>query len=82
MAKLAVDCWAEIIDSILQKCYKYYIRDVINMLEKIDVLREKLEQQVITNRPYNEILSTSEDLDKLIVEYYKNMESYNIVVEV
>ena len=52
------------------------------MLEKIDVLREKLEQQVITNRPYNEILSTSEDLDKLIVEYYKNMESYNIVVEV
>ena len=67
---------------LVQKCYKLIIRDVINMLERIDVLREKLEQQVETNRPYNEILSTSEDLDKLIVEYYKSMESYNIVVEV
>ena len=50
------------------------------MLEEINVLREKLEKQVLENVPYNDILSTSKELDKLLIEYYKSSEVFKKVV--
>ena len=34
------------------------MREVINMLEEINVLREKLDEQVLKNAPYEDILFT------------------------
>lgn len=43
------------------------------LVEEINRLRELLNEQVINcSMEYDEILSLSQDLDKLIVEYYKN----------
>lgn len=44
------------------------------MLDQINVLREKLEQQVLQNDSYEQILKTSEEIDKLLVEYYKSLQ--------
>ena len=44
------------------------------MLDEINVLREKLEQQVLQNDSYEQILKTSEEIDKLLVEYYKSLQ--------
>ena len=44
------------------------------MLDEINVLREKLEQQVLQNESYEQILKTSEEIDKLLVEYYKSLQ--------
>ena len=43
-----------------------------NMLNKINILREKLEKQMLEERPYDEVLETSREIDKLLVEFYKN----------
>lgn len=48
------------------------------MLEKINVLRDKLESQVLENRPYDEILKTSRQIDVMLVEYYKSMANVTI----
>ena len=37
-----------------------------NMLNKINILREKLEKQMLDERPYEEILETSREIDKLL----------------
>ena len=42
------------------------------MLNKINILREKLEKQMLEERPYDEVLETSREIDKLLVEFYKN----------
>ena len=44
------------------------------MLDKINVLREKLETQVLENESYDKILKTSRQIDSLLVEYYKTMQ--------
>ena len=43
---------------------------MINMLNKINMLREKLENQILDNEPYDKVLDTSREIDKLLVDYY------------
>lgn len=43
------------------------------MLEEINMLREKLEEEVVSNAPYEEILATSRKIDALILEYYNSL---------
>ena len=50
------------------------------MLNEINVLREQLEEQVITNAPYQEILMTSKKIDNLLVDYYKSLDNYKLFV--
>ena len=45
------------------------------MLDKINMLREKLDEQVQNNDAYDLILKTSQEIDKLLVEFYKSQES-------
>ena len=42
------------------------------MLNKINILREKLDKQILEERPYEEVLETSREIDKLLVEFYKD----------
>ena len=39
--------------------------------EKIVELKIKLDNQIINNEEYEKIYKTSTDIDKLIIEYYK-----------
>ncbi len=41
------------------------------MLNKINILREKLDRQMLEKRPYGEVLETSREIDRLLVEFYK-----------
>ena len=50
------------------------------MLDDINVLREKLEQQVLDNEPYSEILATSKQIDELLVKYYASISNYTLLV--
>lgn len=43
------------------------------MLDEINMLREKLEMQVLENKSYEEILKTSKEIDVLLVEYYNSL---------
>ena len=49
------------------------------MLEQINVLREKLETQILENKSYDEILITSKEIDKLLVEYYNSISTTNLI---
>ena len=42
--------------------------------EKIENLREKLDNLIVTNAPYNEVYEVSRELDKYIAEYYREEE--------
>lgn len=42
--------------------------------EKINVLREKLEEQILRNESYDEIYKTSIEIDKLLTKYYEKKE--------
>ncbi|MBQ8043761.1 MAG: Spo0E family sporulation regulatory protein-aspartic acid phosphatase [Clostridia bacterium] len=44
------------------------------MLDEINVLREKLEMQILENESYEEVLKTSKQIDVLLVEYYKSLQ--------
>lgn len=44
------------------------------LTEKINELRAKLESQILNNEPYDNIYSTSLQIDKLLTEYYKNQQ--------
>lgn len=39
--------------------------------EKIETLREKLDNLILTNAPYEELYKVSKELDKYIAEYYR-----------
>ena len=39
--------------------------------DRINVLREKLEDQILKNEPYDKIYKTSKEIDKLVTEYYE-----------
>lgn len=43
----------------------------IMLVEEINILKVKLEDQIKKNEPYNMIYKTSVLIDKLLVEYYK-----------
>ena len=49
------------------------------MLDEINVLREKLEIQILENESYEEILITSKEIDKLLVEYYNSISTTNLI---
>ncbi len=49
------------------------------MLEEINVLREKLEIQVLENESYEDVLRTSRQIDKLLVEYYKSLQPTGLI---
>lgn len=49
------------------------------MLEQINVLRDKLETQILENKSYDEILITSKEIDKLLVEYYNSISVANLI---
>ena len=40
------------------------------IVKEIDTLKEKMEKQIVENRPYDEIYKTSVAIDELLVEYY------------
>lgn len=42
------------------------------LINQIDFFREKLENQINKNEPYDEIYQTSIIIDKLLVDYYKS----------
>lgn len=39
--------------------------------EKIETLREKLDNLIQSNAPYDEVYRVSKELDKYIAEYYR-----------
>ncbi|MEG1141499.1 MAG: Spo0E family sporulation regulatory protein-aspartic acid phosphatase [Clostridia bacterium] len=41
---------------------------------EIKVLRKKLEDQILSNESYSKIYQTSSEIDKLIVEFYKQID--------
>ena len=45
------------------------------MLEEINVLREKLDKQVLENAPYEDILFTSREIDNLLTKYYLSLDN-------
>ena len=49
------------------------------MLEQINVLREKLETQILENESYDDILITSKEIDKLLVDYYNSISAANLI---
>ena len=49
------------------------------MLDEINVLREKLEMQVLENESYEEVLKTSRQIDKLLVDYYKSVQPSGLI---
>ena len=49
------------------------------MLEQINMLREKLESQILENDSYDRILITSKEIDKLLVDYYNSISSANLI---
>lgn len=44
------------------------------MLDEINMLREKLEMQILANESYDEVLKTSRQIDVLLVEHYKSLQ--------
>ena len=42
--------------------------------DRINELREKLEEQILRNDPYEHIYETSKEIDKLVTSYYKEKE--------
>lgn len=47
------------------------------ILKDISFLRNKLENQIAENKPYQEICSTSQELDILILKYHNFKKTYN-----
>lgn len=43
------------------------------MLDKINMLREKLEMQVLEKESYEQILETSKQIDVLLIQYYNRV---------
>ena len=39
------------------------------LVEEINILKEKMEKQIVENRPYREIYETSVAIDELLVRY-------------
>lgn len=43
------------------------------MLEDIDKLKQKLEEQIENNESYEEVYKTSAKIDELLVKYYSSL---------
>lgn len=44
------------------------------VIEELNVLKKKLEDQVLKNDSYDKIYETSTRIDDLLIEYYENIE--------
>lgn len=65
-------------DIIILKINLYWGR--VRVLNKIEKTKEKLEKNMnLRNINCEEILEISEEIDELIVEYYKNNRKYNFL---
>ena len=42
------------------------------VIEQLNLLKKKLEDQVMKKDSYDKIYETSVEIDKLLIEYYKN----------
>lgn len=47
--------------------------------EKINSLREELNNSIAENKDYNIVYDLSVKLDKLIAEYYENLKKFDIL---
>ena len=73
MSKLAIDYLTTNIDIRYQKWYKYVIKGLIIMIvEEINILKKKLEDQIMKEDSYDKIYETSIEIDKLLVDFYKS----------
>ena len=62
---------ANSIDYAVDKWYKYNInRGECMIIEKIEDLKKKLNEEIEMGCSYSQILKTREDIDKLLAEYY------------
>lgn len=43
--------------------------------DDIEILRSKLEEQILKNESYEEIYKTSVEIDKLLIDYYNEKSS-------
>ncbi|MTI66569.1 MAG: Spo0E family sporulation regulatory protein-aspartic acid phosphatase [Firmicutes bacterium] len=50
----------------------------MTLLEKIDLLRDKLNKSISDNNSYEKIYNLSIDLDKLITLYYQSLDCEEI----
>lgn len=65
-------------DIIILKINLYWGR--VRVLNKIEKTKKKLEKNIdLRNINCEEILEISEEIDELIVEYYKNNRKYNLL---
>ncbi len=46
------------------------------IVEEIDILKKKLEEQIKKEDSYDTIYETSVEIDKLLVKYYKDLEEF------
>lgn len=45
------------------------------VMEELNILKKKLEHQVLNEDSYDKIYETSAKIDTLLVEYYKNLQN-------
>lgn len=45
------------------------------VVEEINILKKKLEDQIMKEDSYDTIYETSLEIDKLLVKYYENLEN-------
>ena len=65
------------IDIRSHKWYKYVTKELIKVIvEEIDILKKKLEEQIKKEDSYDTIYETSVEIDKLLVKYYKDLEEF------
>ena len=80
MSKFATDFLTANIDIHYHKWYKYVIKElIIVVVEEIDILKKKLEEQIMKEDSYDIIYETSVQIDKLLVKYYKDLDEFKKV---
>lgn len=62
------------VDKKESKWYYYQKRgDDYMVIEELNILKKKLEEQVLKNAPYDKIYETSAKIDDLLIKYYENI---------
>lgn len=74
LSKIAVNNSTKNVDKKQSKWYYYEKRgEEYMVIEELNVLKKKLEDQVLKNDPYDKIYETSTKIDDLLIEYYENI---------
>ena len=80
MSKLATDLLTTNIDMCMHKWYKYVVKElIIVVVEEINTLKKKLEEQIMKEDSYDIIYETSVQIDKLLVKYYQELDEFKKV---